>query len=44
MKKKKVFPQDKKLKQELKKGYPDGEKRFYDLLKKAVQPLSKSNS
>lgn len=46
MKKKKVYPRDEKLKEELEKGRPDGEKRFFDLLKKAIQrqPSNKRNS
>ena len=47
MKEKKVYPRDEKLKEELEKGRPDGrEKRFFDLLKKAIQrqPSNKRNS
>jgi hypothetical protein len=44
--KKKVYPRDQKLHEELEKGRPDGEKRFFALLKKAVQPqlANKSNT
>jgi hypothetical protein len=38
MKKNTVYPRDQKLHEELEKGRPDGKKRFFDLLKKAIQP------